>query len=58
MKEIISKLPESEKYDLKDQLSRSTKAMLNLIIEKIKNVIKNIDSKNILRILRQSNDEK
>ena len=30
---ILSKLPESEKYDLKDQLSRSTKAIPRLIAE-------------------------
>ncbi len=33
MKEIISKLPDSEKYDLKDQLSRSCKAIPRLIAE-------------------------
>jgi len=33
MKEIIPKLPESEKYDLKDQLSRSCKAVPRLIAE-------------------------
>jgi four helix bundle protein len=32
-KEILPKLPESEKYDLKDQLSRSTKAVPRLIAE-------------------------
>jgi four helix bundle protein len=30
---ILSKLPESEKYDLRDQLSRSTKAVPRLIAE-------------------------
>lgn len=30
---ILSKLPESEKYDLKDQLGRSTKAIPRLIAE-------------------------
>lgn len=30
---ILPKLPESEKYDLKDQLSRSTKAIPRLIAE-------------------------
>lgn len=30
---IVSKLPESEKYDLKDQLSRSSKAVPRLIAE-------------------------
>ena len=34
MKEIIPKLPESEKYDLKDQLSRSCKAVPRLIAER------------------------
>jgi len=33
MKEIVPKLPESEKYDLKDQLSRSCKAPPRLIAE-------------------------
>lgn len=33
MKEIVPKLPESEKYDLKDQLSRSCKAVPRLIAE-------------------------
>ena len=33
MKEIIHQLPESEKYDLKDQLSRSCKAIPRLIAE-------------------------
>ncbi len=33
MKEIILKLPDSEKYDLKDQLSRSCKAIPRLIAE-------------------------
>lgn len=31
--EILPKLPESERYDLKDQLSRSTKAIPRLIAE-------------------------
>ena len=33
MKEIIPKLPNSEKFDLKDQLSRSCKAIPRLIAE-------------------------
>jgi len=33
MTKIISNLPDSEKYDLKDQLSRSTKAIPRLIAE-------------------------
>jgi four helix bundle protein len=33
MKEIVPKLPESEKYDLRDQLSRSSKAVPRLIAE-------------------------
>jgi four helix bundle protein len=33
MKEILPKLPEQEKYDLKDQLSRSCKAVPRLIGE-------------------------
>lgn len=33
MKDIVPKLPDSEKYDLKDQLSRSTKAVPRLIAE-------------------------
>lgn len=33
MKEIVPKLPDSEKYDLKDQLSRSSKAVPRLIAE-------------------------
>lgn len=33
MKEVISQLPQSEKYDLKDQLSRSCKAIPRLIAE-------------------------
>jgi len=33
MREIIPKLPESEKYNLKDQLSRSCKAIPRLIAE-------------------------
>jgi four helix bundle protein len=33
MKEIIPHLPESEKYDLRDQLSRSCKAVPRLIAE-------------------------
>ena len=33
MKEIVPKLPNSEKYDLKDQLSRSCKAIPRLIAE-------------------------
>lgn len=32
-KELLPKLPESEKYDLKDQLSRSTKTVPRLIAE-------------------------
>ena len=32
-KEILPKLPDSEKYDLRDQLSRSTKAVPRLIAE-------------------------
>lgn len=32
-KEVLPKLPESEKYDLKDQLSRSTKSIPRLIAE-------------------------
>src|SRR6187455_2816150 len=33
MKEIVPKLPEIEKYDLKNQLSRSSKAIPRLIAE-------------------------
>ena len=33
MKKIISKLPKAEKYDLQDQLSRSSKAIPRLIAE-------------------------
>ena len=33
MKEIVPELPNSEKYDLKDQLSRSCKAIPRLIAE-------------------------
>ncbi len=33
MKEVITKLPDCEKYDLKDQLSRSCKAIPRLIAE-------------------------
>ncbi len=33
MKELLPALPESEKYDLKDQLSRSSKAIPRLIAE-------------------------
>lgn len=33
MTEIIPKLPESEKYDLRDQISRSSKAVPRLIAE-------------------------
>ena len=33
MKGIVPKLPDSEKYDLKDQLSRSCKAIPRLIAE-------------------------
>jgi four helix bundle protein len=33
MREILPKLPQSEKYDLKDQLSRSVKAIPRLIAE-------------------------
>jgi four helix bundle protein len=33
MKEILPKLPDSEKFDLKDQLSRSVKAAPRLIAE-------------------------
>lgn len=33
MKEIVPKLPDSEKYDLKDQLSRACKAIPRLIAE-------------------------
>jgi four helix bundle protein len=33
MKEIVPKLPDTEKYDLKDQLSRSCKAIPRLIAE-------------------------
>ena len=32
-REILPKLPQSEKYDLRDQLSRSTKAVPRLIAE-------------------------
>lgn len=32
-REVLPKLPDSEKYDLKDQLSRSTKAVPRLIAE-------------------------
>ena len=33
MKQIVPKLPDSEKYDLKDQLSRACKAIPRLIAE-------------------------
>lgn len=33
IKDILIKLPEKEKYDLKDQLNRSCKAILRLIAE-------------------------
>ena len=33
MKEIVPKLPDSEKYDLRDQLSRACKAIPRLIAE-------------------------
>ena len=33
MKEVVPKLPDSEKFDLKDQLSRSSKAIPRLIAE-------------------------
>ena len=33
MREILPKLPDSEKYDLRDQLSRSCKAIPRLIAE-------------------------
>lgn len=33
MAQIVPKLPENEKYDLKDQLSRSSKAIPRLIAE-------------------------
>jgi four helix bundle protein len=33
MTQVITKLPDSEKYDLKDQLSRSSKAIPRLIAE-------------------------
>ncbi len=33
MKEVVPKLPDSEKYDLKDQLSRACKAVPRLIAE-------------------------
>jgi len=33
MTQIVPKLPESEKYDLKDQLARSSKAVPRLIAE-------------------------
>jgi len=33
MKDIVPKLPESEKYDLKDQISRACKAIPRLIAE-------------------------
>lgn len=33
MKEVIPKLPENEKYDLKDQLSRACKSIPRLIAE-------------------------
>ena len=33
MREIVPKLPDSEKYDLKDQISRSCKAIPRLIAE-------------------------
>jgi len=33
MKEVITKLPENEKYDLKDQLSRACKSIPRLIAE-------------------------
>lgn len=33
MKEVVIELPDSEKYDLKDQLSRSCKAIPRLIAE-------------------------
>lgn len=33
MRDIITKLPQTEKYDLKDQLSRSSKAIPRLIAE-------------------------
>ncbi len=33
MKEVLSKLPDSEKYDLRDQLSRACKAIPRLIAE-------------------------
>lgn len=33
MKEIVTKLPESERYDLRDQISRASKAVPRLIAE-------------------------
>lgn len=33
MKEIVPKLPDSERYDLKDQISRACKAIPRLIAE-------------------------
>lgn len=36
MTKIISNLPDSEKYDLKDQLSRSVKAIPRLIAEGVR----------------------
>ena len=33
MKEIVAKLPESERYDLKDQISRACKSIPRLIAE-------------------------
>ena len=47
MSKIIPKLPESEKYDLKDQLSRSSKAIPRLIAEGFEKNIKKLDFKNI-----------
>ena len=51
MKRIIPKLPPSEKYDLKDQLSRSCKAPPRLIAEGYAKNIKIEDFKNTLTML-------
>lgn len=45
---VLSALPDRERFDLRDQLSRSSKAIPRLIAEGYAKNIKNQDSRNIL----------
>ena len=51
MKKIVPKLPDIEKYDLRDQISRACKAIPRLIAEVMLSVTRRQVFKNILMML-------